>query len=193
MEDYETKAIRVWMRQVMDSRSWSANRWATLAGTSPTNITRFLNGAKFTPSSKTLAKLVYVAGSSPQLSRAMEINESKSRVVPVYRASIEGVISAGAMSVYNLDGDIAAYISDFECATAVISVGDTIVIRKDSKMSPGDYILFVRNNKMMASTKLDNNSMIINSQPPEMLKIKDVKVLGQIVQVIKHYDKRQTE
>jgi len=65
MEDYEAKAIRVWMRSVMHQREWSANKWATMAGTSPTNITRFLNGGKFIPSSKTIGKLSYIAGSAP--------------------------------------------------------------------------------------------------------------------------------
>jgi len=189
MEDYETKAIRVWMRQIMNSREWSANRWATLAGTSPTNITRFLNGAKFTPSSKTLAKLIYVAGSSPQLSQAAEINEANSRVVPVYEALECGeIVSAGVMSVYNLDGDIAAYISSFECVTTSVSLGDTIVVRRDKKFEVGNYILFIRENKLNCATKLEGSTIITHNNPPELLKIKDVDVLGKFMQVIKSYE-----
>ena len=68
MEQDERKAIRVWMRTVMANHNWTANGWATRAGTSTSNITRFLNSdSKFIPSARTLAKLAAVAGSSPPL------------------------------------------------------------------------------------------------------------------------------
>lgn len=68
MEEIERRTIRVWMREVMQQKRLTANSWATLAGTSPTNITRFLNtDSKFMPSVRTLAKLAKIAGSSPQL------------------------------------------------------------------------------------------------------------------------------
>ena len=68
MEQDERKAIRVWMRTVMANHNWTANGWATRAGTSTSNITRFLNSdSKFIPSARTLAKLAAVAGSFPPL------------------------------------------------------------------------------------------------------------------------------
>jgi transcriptional regulator with XRE-family HTH domain len=68
VEEIERRTIRVWMREVMQQKRLTANSWATLAGTSPTNITRFLNtDSKFMPSVRTLAKLAKIAGSSPQL------------------------------------------------------------------------------------------------------------------------------
>lgn len=68
MEQDERKAIRVWMRTVMANHNWTANGWATRAGTSTSNITRFLNSdSKFIPSARTLAKLASVAGSFPPL------------------------------------------------------------------------------------------------------------------------------
>ena len=68
MEELERRAIRVWMRTVMSSRGWSANEWAVKAKTSPTNITRFLNSdATYIPTSRTIGKLAFVAGSNPQL------------------------------------------------------------------------------------------------------------------------------
>lgn len=68
MEQDERKAIRVWMRTVMANHNWTANGWANRAGTSTSNITRFLNSdSKFIPSARTLAKLAAVAGSSPPL------------------------------------------------------------------------------------------------------------------------------
>lgn len=60
--------IKVWMREVMASKGWTASTWARKAGTSPTNITRFLQPtATVLPSSDTLAKLAKVAGSQPKL------------------------------------------------------------------------------------------------------------------------------
>jgi len=68
VEELERRAIRVWMRTVMSSQGWSANEWAVKANTSPTNITRFLNSdATYIPTSRTLGKLAFVAGSNPQL------------------------------------------------------------------------------------------------------------------------------
>jgi len=65
-------AIRRWMRSVLSEKNWTANRWAKLAGTSPTNITRFLNPAStIVPSSDTISKLAMVAGSLPELGSAV--------------------------------------------------------------------------------------------------------------------------
>lgn len=73
MEEIERRTIRVWMRQVMQEHGLSANAWAVKAGTSPTNITRFLNSdSKFIPSARTLAKLAKVVRSSPQFLNASQ-------------------------------------------------------------------------------------------------------------------------
>ncbi len=51
MDDRERDVvqIRAWMRTVMDNRGWSAEHWARVAGTSPTNVTRFLKDALNVP------------------------------------------------------------------------------------------------------------------------------------------------
>ena len=54
------------MRLVMDHMYMTSNQWAEATNTSPTNITRFLKpGSKFIPSTRTIAKLSVVAGTSP--------------------------------------------------------------------------------------------------------------------------------
>lgn len=66
--DWARNAVRVWMRQVLEDKGWSANEWATHAGTSPTNITRLLSPlGKTVPSVDTISKLAMVAGSQPPL------------------------------------------------------------------------------------------------------------------------------
>ena len=54
--------LRRWMLGVMASKEWNAEEWANKAGTTPTNITRFLKGSDHIPSYATLVKLALVAG-----------------------------------------------------------------------------------------------------------------------------------
>lgn len=74
-------AVRVWMRQVMDQKGWSAADWARLAGTTPTNITRILSPtSEIIPSGVTIAKLAAVAGSQPNLGTLTRVGLSKLKV-----------------------------------------------------------------------------------------------------------------
>lgn len=70
MGDTIRDRLAQWMRGVMDANDWSAEQWARRAGTTPTNITRFLADPKHAslPTTETLAKLCRVAGSQPSLS-----------------------------------------------------------------------------------------------------------------------------
>ena len=67
IENVKAKStIRQWFRRVMSENDWTAAEWARRGGTSPTNITRFLNGtAKSIPSSVTISKLAKAAGYGP--------------------------------------------------------------------------------------------------------------------------------
>lgn len=61
-------AVRVWMRQVLEDKGWSANEWAVAAGTTPTNVTRLLSPTnRSVPNMNTVAKLARVARSQPNL------------------------------------------------------------------------------------------------------------------------------
>lgn len=60
-------AVRAWMAQTLDDKGWSANEWATAAGTTPTNITRLMAGDNKVPSVETVMKLAGVARSMPDL------------------------------------------------------------------------------------------------------------------------------
>jgi phage repressor protein C with HTH and peptisase S24 domain len=58
----ERRIIELWMRQVLREAGWSAKAWADKAGTTPTNITRFLKiKSSPLPSARTLMKLASVA------------------------------------------------------------------------------------------------------------------------------------
>ena len=137
--DYETNAVRIWMRTVMDKREWSANKWATLAGTSATNITRFLNGtSKFCPSARTIGKLARVAGSQPSLSQ-IPIATMESRSVDFYQLDGEYI---GQMAFFNIQGDnIKAYQSNFSNTREAIRIGDVLVTRKEKKYTEKHLLL----------------------------------------------------
>lgn len=123
----------------MDSREWSANKWATLAGTSATNITRFLNGSsKFCPSARTIGKLARVAGSQPSLSQ-IPIATMESRSVDFYQLDGEYI---GQMAFFNIQGDnIKAYQSNFSNTREAIRIGDVLVIRKEKKYTQSHLLL----------------------------------------------------
>lgn len=62
--DAYRKQLRLWMRDIMRRKGWSAERWARQAGVAGTTITRFLNteDPQRTPNTSTLAKLASAAG-----------------------------------------------------------------------------------------------------------------------------------
>lgn len=183
MEDFEAKAIRVWMREVMANREWSANRWATLAGTSATNITRFLNGGKFLPSSKTLAKLSYVAGSSPQLAQNV-LSNTAGMTIAVFD---EHENKAGTMTVYDVKGDVIAYRYPRDCTTNGVKAGDIIVVRKQKKFEDGNLVLFFEDTIGLA-IKLDGVNAVFQGKTKRTIKLSDVRVVGRVVQIIKNLD-----
>ena len=185
MEDYEAKAIRVWMRSVMHQREWSANKWATMAGTSPSNITRFLNGGKFVPSSKTIGKLGYIAGSAPQLSQNATLDAS-SRLIAL-KDHLENTI--GQVAVFNLTGEITAYKLDRDLKSHGVVVGDLIVVRKQKKFEPNNVMLIYNEAECQLQTgrKLDTNSLYQTGRN-RTIKLADVRIIGRVVQIIKNLD-----
>lgn len=182
MEDYESKAIRVWMRSVMQTREWSANKWATLAGTSPTNITRFLNGGKFVPSSKTIGKLSYIAGSAPQLSQTATL-DAASRTITL-KDHLENDI--GQVTVYNLTGDIVAYRFDRQSGTHGIDIGDIVVVRKQKKFETGNTVSFWYEDELQLGKKLEGQNAIFQIIKNRTVKLVDVRVIGRVVQIVKN-------
>ncbi len=131
------KIIRVWLRDVMQSQNMSAYEWATKAGTSPTNITRFLKDSKYMPSSKTLAKLSAVCGSSPDanidapgITRTLEVlNMDGNRLKYV--------------NVYDVQGKVAAYQLSGPTGYGIggIGMGDTVLVDLETKPKTNDVVL----------------------------------------------------
>jgi len=197
MEEYEVKAIRVWMREILESRDWSANRWATLAGTSPTNITRFLNGSKYVPSSKTLAKLSYIAGSSPELSQKGAISSSLARDIILRDAEGKPI---GHMAVYNLKGDIEAFYFPRDLVAYGIDENDIVIIRKQKKFDEGNLVLYIdednfidtyskdERQRLGIGVKVANQNAIWKVRRKLTVPLSELHVLGKVVQIVKNLE-----
>ena len=184
MEDYESKAIRVWMRSIMQTREWSANKWATMAGTSPTNITRFLNGSKFVPSSKTIGKLSYIAGSAPQLSQNATL-DAASRTITL-KDHLEKDI--GQVTVYNLTGDIVAYKYPRISPSYGVDEGDIVVVRKQKKFDDNNVVLFFDDARINLGKKIEGMKAVYQPRRNRTVRLADVRVIGRVVQIVKNLD-----
>lgn len=182
MEDYEAKAIRVWMRTTMDTKQWSANHWGKIAKTSPTNITRFLNGSKFVPSSKTIAKLASVAGTSPDLGGNNAI-ALRTQTVNIFRDGER----VDEMTVFNVKGELEAHIWPRECGTNGIAQGDIVVVRKQKQFDEGNLICF-HDDEIRTGIKVGGQNAAFQPRKGKMVMLKDVKVKGKVVQIIKQLD-----
>ena len=184
MEDYETKAIRVWMRSVMHQREWSANKWATMAGTSPTNITRFLNGGKFVPSSKTIAKLSYIAGSAPSLSQNATL-DAASRTI-LLKDHLENDI--GQVTVYNLTGEIVAYKYNRDSPTYGVDPGGRGITQKQKKFEDNNVVLFFYEDELQLGKKIEGINSLYQTRRNRTVKLADVRIIGRVVQIVKNLD-----
>lgn len=180
MEQKEVNAIRVWMRQVMDSKGWSANQWASLAGTSPTNITRFLKDAKYVPSSRTISKLAYVAGTSPTFSQ-----------VPIQQAEVNAValyddcrVRLGVISVFGVKGEIKGYKLGRNWPAHQMNGNDILIVRKSKSFKAGDIVVaFAGDNFLVLEASSENNKFISQSR---IFSNKELKIEGVVVQIIRN-------
>jgi len=184
METPETRAIRVWMRQVMDAKGWSANQWASLAGTSPTNITRFLKDAVNIPSSRTISKLAYVAGSSPTFS-SVPIQQGEINAVALYS---ENRNRLGVISVWGIKGEVKAYQLGVGWPAYQMAVDDILIVRKSKSFKAGDIVVaFFEDKFLVLEATSEANKFISGSQ---IYKAKELDIEGMVVQIIRnlHHD-----
>lgn len=185
--DNESKFIRVWMREVMQQTGMSANEWAVKAGTSPTNITRFLNtDSKFIPSARTIAKLAFVAKSQPSFATSATMSS-----VPVMNADGEIVDMIddprkGKVQAFKM-GEMTGY------GQGGIASWDYIVVAPDEKLNDGDVILIKdKVHGLLCCDKAgdlvvfraSNHTRFDEFKPR---KIKNVDVIGKVIQSIRKY------
>lgn len=180
METPEVKSIRVWMRQVMETKEWSANCWATLAGTSPTNITRFLKDASHIPSSRTISKLAYVAGTSPSFSR-VPIQQGEINAVALYSEARDNL---GVISVYGINGEIKAYQLGTAWPVHQMQVDDILIVKKTKLFKAGDKVVaFHQDNFLILEATSEKNKFISGV---EIYTSKQLELEGKVVQIIRN-------
>lgn len=153
----EVSQIRAWMRAVMEEKEWSAEHWARLAGTSPTNITRFLKDGDHTPSMKTVVKLSRVAGSMPQIGQNFVRVAPREIAVPLYdRECLLRIASdqkpstpKGGKVVSTMcavsEQAFALEVTDQGGPWADVKAGDVIILEPVlvQQPRPGDLVLFL--------------------------------------------------
>ena len=134
------EAIRRWMRQVLAEKKWTANRWAKLAGTSPTNITRFLNPASsIVPSSDTITKLATIAGSLPELGGAPA--SAPVHMVPLREWSALARVKPKSIGMIPTTMAVSTDAFAVNCDTDAldlggVSMGDTLICEPPRQFKP---------------------------------------------------------
>ena len=183
VDELERKALKVWMRGVMANHGMSAYEWAKRAGTSSTNITRFLNqDSKYIPSSRTVAKLAQIAATSPH-----DINaDTTSRTIEVLNVKGERM---RYVNVHGVEGKILAMElqQNSGYGNGHINKGDTIIIQEDAKLKDMDVIMFECEDGFLVGQIM--GKMIVHKSVeyhnPRVLA--DVSVVGKVVQCIKNF------
>lgn len=178
VEQLNRKRIKVWMREVLDQKGWSARGWAIKAGTSPTNITRFLNEQHdYVPSMSTIAKLADVAGRQPNL----DIPDYKDglRVVEIY----DGDQVIDRVTVNKRDGKLIGYIVMTESyILGGIAPGDYIIV--DKRQPELNELVAVKKDDTIMVYKYSNGRFLIpkstnpNIEPHKITS--DEKIIGVI-------------
>ena len=136
--EQDKKDLMLWMQSTMKDLNISANKWASLAKTSPTNITRFLKNGEFIPSYKTISKLSSVGGVVPykgnvSVSNNQSINSIDSNGNKLQESLSLDFINSKTIPIKMLDN-----FTGYDLAG--ISSGDTVIVEQQSKYNDGDII-----------------------------------------------------
>lgn len=184
IDELERRALKVWMRGVMSNHKMSAYEWAKKANTSHTNITRFLNqDSKYIPSSRTIAKLVNVAGSSPHTVIPTHIS---SRTIEVFNTKGKRL---RYVNVYEVEGKLLAM--ELEQATGYglggINKGDTIVLQEDATLKDEDVIMYESDKGFLVGQIVGKRIVHKSFDIKHVSVLADVTVVGKVLQCIKKF------
>lgn len=171
------------MRQIMEQKGWSAYKWGQLAGTSSTNITRFLADAKHTPSASTIAKLATVAGSSPSLSQHQVIT-NQSQVVNVYNKNNK---AESTMIVFGMKGDLKAYNLQQDFSTFGFDSSQLFVARPVKQYEKNNFLIVLMEGEVTIMKVTSEHNWFVTDDG-DMHRASAVTVLGKIVQIITNLD-----
>lgn len=209
MADDETarRAIKVWMKDVLSSRNWTASEWARRAGTSPTNITRFLSPvSKLVPSGGTISKLARAAGSQPRLNPYVDVNATSAWQVALISAHTTAAFSppllwehvmnsAVPKQTISVDGplDGPAFVTDVPAmgmSARGIVPGDRILVEqcRTKDLAPGNVVLF-RHDGAAKIGEWQGSMILFYPATPEPglvpLRSSEVEVYGRVRRLIR--------
>ena len=202
MDDRETDVtqIRAWMRTVMDKRNWSAEHWARVAETSPTNITRFLKDSTHVPSTRTIAKLSRACGSMPEIGLKVLSPVPVEKIVPLYSAKdavsvllLEKAPSktTGEKAISTMqtvsDDAFAVTVSSRRMELRGIAPQDIVTCEPVAvlKPQPGGVVLYAERDQEDFHLGVYREPYITHhsSAAPEVLAIADANIVGIVVEV----------
>ena len=195
------RAVRVWMREVLEKKDWTAADWAKRAGTSPTNITRVLSPtSRIIPSAATIGKLAAVAGSQPKLSFSNQILSTATASLPLIPANVIAGFANVQVSKWwewlvekertftrvEIDRDpqgpaFVMLVETEDLETEGILAGDKILIEKNAEMKPGCYVAFFQDNSVGLGQW--HRNVITRQNVP--VNVTDVRVIGRITRIIR--------
>jgi transcriptional regulator with XRE-family HTH domain len=186
--------LRRWMQQVMDERRWNAQEWASKAGTTPTNITRFLKGSEHVPSYTTLVKLAVVAGMPIPTPGLAQREIPKVRIPLLKLEQVRGERSASVQSlVKRARKDIVAdwagprafavRLDHSRFAEIGYVTGDVLVIDPDVGPAPGKHVL-VTNGSGTGPCRYEP-PFVYCAEGKKKVKIDTITIIGTIVELIR--------
>jgi transcriptional regulator with XRE-family HTH domain len=208
-DDTTRRSIKVWMREVLHQKGWTANEWATKAGTSATNITRFLQPeSRIVPTASTLAKLVRVAGSQPRLGYIQELNPATALQIPLVTPQLlnpfspsefwKWLMSDAARSLATVavegpfDGPaVAVDVPDAGMVGKGILPTDRVVVEKLKTCPPGCVILLHHDGHVRIG---ELHGPVVVFYPPAAdgnrpeyrpLRSSDVEIYGRVARLIR--------
>ena len=187
--EIEKTQIRAWMREVLAAKDWTPAHWAGVAGTSPTNITRFLKDGIHVPSTRTLAKLSNACGSWPQIGPQFERVKPAERRVPHWseREAVAVLLheadppeqpkkKAVSTMIPVSEGAFAVTVSSRAMELRGIVPGDILICEPVAIQKPkeGGVVLYATNEKEKLEIGVWQDPWIIHHTSEAMPAIKSV-------------------
>lgn len=206
-DDRAHRAVRVWMREVMKIKGWTAAEWARRAGTSPTNITRVLSPAgRIIPKASTISLLAAAAGTQPQLTGLANMQPA-TLLVPLFTAEEVAALCPERLWMEvmrgTLNGRCVHAGPDIEGPAFALDVegngmegrglypGDKVLVQKNGNPAAGDIIVAISAGKVVIG---EWGLRSLNFRPPASLagsaqfrplSERDLHVIGQAVSLLR--------
>lgn len=174
--------IAAWMQRVMVKNNWTAEEWARRAGTSPTNLTRFLGSGEHTTSGNTLIKLATAAKSTPPIGPEAL---SPTTEIPFYE-DFMGKILKGTFTVPS-EVSASSFAIELESDTMTLGgllPGDTLVCEPESvRPHRNGSILCYLLDGVVSAGKLYPPYLMPSSSDADNLpvNVKNVTIVGTVV------------